>query len=54
MGGASAQLAYMAEVSHGKAKQGGAPIGVAVDGIGVLKGNGLSRRHAAGAAKADG
>lgn len=40
--GASAQLAYMAEVSHGKAKQGGAPIGVAVDGIGVLKGNGLA------------
>ena len=40
--GASAQLAYMAEVSHGKAKQGGAPVGVAVDGIGVLKGNGLA------------
>lgn len=40
--GASAQLAYLAEVSHGRAKQGGAPIGVAVDGIGVLKGNGLA------------
>lgn len=39
--GASAQLAYMAEVSHGKAKQGGPPVGVAVDGIGVSKGNDL-------------
>lgn len=42
MMGASAQLAYVQEISHGKAKQGGAPIGLAVDGIAVLKGNGLA------------
>jgi polar amino acid transport system substrate-binding protein len=42
MMGASAQLAYLAEVSHGKSKQGGPPVGVAVDGVGTLKGNGLA------------
>jgi polar amino acid transport system substrate-binding protein len=42
MMGASAQLAYVQEISHGKAKQGGAPVGVAVDGIAVLKSSGLA------------
>ena len=40
--GASAQLAFIQQNSHGDAKQGGPPVGVAVDGITTLKGNGLA------------
>ena len=43
MMGASSQLAYIAQISHGKAKQGGAPVGVAVDGIAVPKNSGLTK-----------
>lgn len=42
MMGASAQLSYVRQISHGQAKYGGKPIGVAVDGIAVLKGSGLT------------
>lgn len=43
MMGASAQLAYIAQVSHGKAKQGGEPVGLAVDGIVVSKDSSLTK-----------
>jgi len=43
MMGASSQLGYVQKLSHGRARSGGEPIGVATDGIAVPKGRGLTK-----------